>query len=160
MRPNIARTAAVLTLCLGLAVPAAAEVEIQVKAEKEIEMVSDEGVPTIERVAADRVVPGDEVIYTISYRNESEEPAENVRITNPIPDHLTFTGVDGGSERTAVTYSVDGLHYDVAENLTIVDALGTPRRAETSDFTHVRWTILEPLSPGEAGAVGFRAELQ
>ncbi|NNE44095.1 MAG: DUF11 domain-containing protein [Gemmatimonadetes bacterium] len=158
---NVARATIALTLCLMLATAAAAEVEILVKAEKEIELISPEGVAVTERVEADRVIPGDEVIYTIAYTNRSEEPAENVRITNPIPEHLIFTQVDeSGSAKTAVTYSVDGVHYDAPENLTIVDALGNARRAEATDFTHVRWTILEPLSPGEAGTVGFRAELQ
>jgi uncharacterized repeat protein (TIGR01451 family) len=160
MRLVPALAAAVFALGLQ-ALPASAEVEIEVRAQKETEVVTEDGETRVERVEADRVIPGDEVVYTITFRNKGEEPAENVRITNPIPEQLVLKEAMNGEGRTDVAFSVDGgAHYDAPDNLQIVDALGNARPAAPSDFTHIRWTILQPLSPGETGAVGFRAELQ
>lgn len=141
--------------------PASAEVEVTVRAQKEVVVMRPDGEKEIQRVEAERAVPGDEVIFTIAYRNGSEEAAENVKITNPVPEHMLCRNVETGDGSCEVTFSIDGgAHYDARENLRIVDAAGNVRPAEASDYTHIRWTFLEPLGPGQSGTVGFRAELQ
>jgi uncharacterized repeat protein (TIGR01451 family) len=113
------------------------------------------------RVEAGKVVPGDEVIYTITFANRGTEPAADVVITNPVPEHMIFTRVEETPRGAVVSMSADGgSRYDAPRNLTVTDAKGQTRPAQESDFTHVRWTFRNPLEPGEAGSVSFRAQLQ
>jgi uncharacterized repeat protein (TIGR01451 family) len=128
-------------------------------AEEEIRTVNDKGETEIVRVAAEKVTPGDEIIYIIHYRNESAVPAAAVVITNPVPEHMTCRRVEDASAR--VTYSVDGgASFDTAENLTVAGPEGEARPATPADFTHIRWTLTEPVGPGGEGTVSFRAVLQ
>ena len=45
----------------------------------------DAGATQRELVEATTVVPGDSVVYTITFENVGDQAAENVRITNPVP---------------------------------------------------------------------------
>ena len=100
------------------------------------------------------------MIYTVQYTNSGDDPASDVVITNPVPEHMTCMGIEE-IELARITVSVDGGEtFDLPENLTVVEADGTERPAETADVTHIRWSFTEPLPPGAAGAVAFRAVLQ
>jgi uncharacterized repeat protein (TIGR01451 family) len=145
----------------GAALAAATGIELRTVAETDVTVVDAEGKERTERVAAATVIPGDEVIYTVYYSNRSEEAADDVVITNPVPNHMIVREIDDGMRGALVTVSIDGgRHYDVPQNLTVTDAAGNVRRAEASDYTHVRWTLHEPLAPGDEGSVSFRAQLQ
>lgn len=104
-----------------------------------------------------RVVPGDDVIYVISYSNKGENEATDVVIDNPIPDELTFVD-DGKTPATSV--SVDnGKTFGALDALFVLGADGEPRPARTDDVTNLRW-VLDRLAPGTAGAVSFRARVK
>ena len=61
----------------------------------------------------------------------------------------------------SITYSVDGGgSFDVVGKLTVKDEKGDERAAVPADFTHIRWTITEPIDPGDTGTVSFRAVLE
>ncbi|MBW2279320.1 MAG: DUF11 domain-containing protein [Deltaproteobacteria bacterium] len=134
-------------------------VELEAKAELEVEVVNEDGEKTIQRVPAVKVMPGEVVVYTITARNVGEEPATNVVITDPVPEHMDYTGsVTGDGAR--VTFSVDGgKTYDVASALT-VPVGGGSKPAPPEDYTHIRWTFNDALEPGSAHSVEFRARLQ
>jgi uncharacterized repeat protein (TIGR01451 family) len=151
----------VTVLVLFLAGAAHASVELNAVAMTEITTTNQAGQEVTTRVQAGKVVPGDEVIYTINFVNHGTEPAADVVITNPIPEHMVFTQVEDSPRAAAVSMSPDGGSlYDSPRNLTVTDAKGQPRPAKAADFTHVRWTFQEPLEPGAEGIVSFRAQLQ
>ena len=151
----------VTVLVLFLAGAAHATVELNTVAQTEITRINQAGQEVTTLVPADKVVPGDEVIYTIKFVNRGTEPAADVVITNPIPDHMVFTKVEDSPRAATVSMSADGgERYDSPRNLTVTDAKGQPRPAKTSDFTHVRWVFQEPLEPGAEGSVSFRALLK
>ncbi len=52
--------------------------------QKEEVTVTDTGATERKLVPADTVVPGDDVVYTITFTNVSDETADNTVITNPI----------------------------------------------------------------------------
>jgi uncharacterized repeat protein (TIGR01451 family) len=107
------------------------------------------------------VVPGDQVIYTISCANHGTEAAENVLITNPIPEHMRYVPRTAETEGAAVLFSVDGGNtYGAPEDLVVDDGHGGPRRALAADYTHIRWSIAKPLAPDEITRVAFRAILE
>src|SRR3569832_617612 len=105
------------------------------------------------------VTPGDEVIYTITYANKSEDVATNVVITNPIPAHMNYENGSAQGTNSQIEFSVDGSHFATPDKLTVtVD--GRTRHAQPEDYTHVRWTLAEPLSPGQQGQLSYRAVLE
>jgi len=136
-------------------------IELRMLAEQEIEVINAEGVKEVKRIEAARVVPGDEVIYTIHYMNVGKESADSVVITNPVPSHMMYKDGSASGEGTAITFSVDGgKTYASPENLKVLDSEGKERRAKASDYTHARWTFMESLLPETGGYVSFRAILK
>jgi len=136
-------------------------IELEAVAEQEKAAINDKGEKVITRVPVARVVPGDEVIYTLNYTNIGEEPADNVVITDPVPEHMVYTEGSAKGADTVITFSVDkGKTYDLPAVLTVVGADGKERPAKGSDYTHIKWTLQRALAPGEKGRASFRARLE
>ena len=157
------RNLAVIALAALLFAPQAwaqgKHIELDAKVEREIEVVDESGQKTIKREKAATVMPGEVVVYTITARNVGQEPATKVVITDPIPEHMDYTGSVKG-ERTRITFSVDGgKTYDVATALMVPDGKGE-KPAKPEDYTHIRWQLNDALEPGSAHSVEFRARLQ
>jgi len=136
-------------------------IELKTIAEQELVVTRPDGTQETKRVQAERVVPGDEVIYTIRYQNVGKDPAEAVAITNPVPEHMEFRRVlDDIPEHAELTFSIDGgATFDQPAKLMVATDDGS-RRARPDEYSHVRWTLREPLPPGASGQVSFRARLQ
>jgi len=144
--------------------PAGGGVQLVNAAQKEVE-VDEAGRKVRKLVDLGKMVPGDEVVYTISYVNKGSRPAERVVVVNPVPQHTKFRAgsVEGAS--TEIAYSADGgKTYAAPDRLTVAtrDAKGTPatRPAVAADITHIRWTLKEPLPAGASGQVRFRAVIE
>lgn len=144
------------------AVQAANEnIRFESMAELEVEQVNAQGEKVLARQPAVLVVPGTIVVYTNRFENQGKEPAEKLRITNPIPQNMEFLAGSSLPEDATIVYSVDaGQTFDVPGALFITEADGTRRPAEARDYTHIRWTLNKPLPPGTAGFVEFRARLK
>jgi uncharacterized repeat protein (TIGR01451 family) len=155
-------TAALLILVASDATAAAGDaLVLTVVAEVEIKTINEAGEPDVARIEAARVVPGDEVIYTISCENVGSEKAENVLITNPIPEHMRYVRRTAESDGSTVLFSVDGGRtFGAPEDLVVPDSEGSERRAVESDYTHIRWTLDAPLAPDEIRQVAYRAILE
>ena len=127
--------------------------------QKEEVTVNDSGETERRLVSADTVLPGDDVVYTITFTNVSDEKAENVIITNPISENLTYIEGSAFAPGTLIEFSVDGGNsFAAAAELTVADN-GAERPAEPDDFTHVRWTMQNELDAGAQGMARFRARL-
>jgi uncharacterized repeat protein (TIGR01451 family) len=136
-------------------------IELEVVASQEKEVINDRGEKEIMRIPVTRVVPGDEVIYTLNYTNIGKEPADSVIITDPVPEHMIYAEESAEGVDTAITFSVDkGTTYDFPAVLTVVGTDGKERPAKGSDYTHIKWTLKRSLAPGETGRVSFRARLE
>jgi uncharacterized repeat protein (TIGR01451 family) len=134
--------------------------ELRTVAEIERTVTTPEGETQVVRTDAGRVTPGTEVIYSVFYTNSGDAPAEDVVITNPVPEHMVCVAIEPDA-RSQVTVSVDGgAQFDSVETLHVVDESGRARPAEVGDCTHIRWNFSEPLAPGSEGVVSFRAVLQ
>ena len=70
--------------------------------------VDDNGERQTRLVDASKVVPGDEVIYTVTFANTSDEPAGNVVITNPLADEMTYVVGSAFGPGSDIVFSVDG----------------------------------------------------
>lgn len=132
---------------------------VRTTVQKEEVVVNDAGETERRLVPAETVVPGDDVVYTITFTNISDEAAENVVITNPISEDLTYVAGSAFGPGTVIEFSVDGGRtFGAAAELVV----GTPegrRPAGVDDFTHVRWTMESALAVGAQGLARFRARL-
>lgn len=159
---GIVRTArwalgAAALLCFG-AVQAAGELVLNNEVFHEIEVQTEDDRTERRQVPVTRVIPGTEVIYVINFRNEGDQPLENVAITNPIPEQLSYVQAADASPVTEVSVD-DGAQYGELGELTVPGPDGEPRAAEPVDVTHLRW-IVPVLAPGAEGAVSFKARVR
>ncbi|MFO7982451.1 MAG: hypothetical protein R6V08_03275 [Desulfuromonadales bacterium] len=157
-------TALVFLLLSGLALPALAQNEsVQIRSSALVEktVVNEEGEKELTLQPADKVLPGEEVIFLNTYVNNGEAPADDVTINNSIPEHMIYVGGSARGEGTEITYSVDGGQtFGPLLELTVTEEDGTERPAASVDVTHIRWTRTGPLPAGEEAEVQFRARLK
>lgn len=128
--------------------------------QKEVVVETPEGNSETTLADADSVVPGERVIYTITFLNVGEEPAENVVITNPIADSLVYVAGSASGDGMRVEFSIDGgSAFAPASELRVIDN-GIERPATTKDYTHVRWVMQNELAAGGEGKASFAAVLE
>ncbi len=109
-------------------------------------------------VPADRVVPGDEVFYTLEIRNTGPLPLPPPTVDFAIPEHMRYVANSAVGAGAEVSYSVDGGQtFDRPENLTIVVVGADPRPAAPADYTHIRWRLKHPLQAKAMALARFRA---
>jgi uncharacterized repeat protein (TIGR01451 family) len=136
-------------------------IELITVAEIEIEDFNEEGQKEIKRVPSVKVIPGEEVIYTIYYSNNGQKMTDNIVITNPLPEHVRYKDSSAAGDGTAIVFSVDdGKTFDVPENLKVQDATGKEFPAIASDYTHIRWVLQSSLPLNAKGQVSFRTILE
>jgi len=100
-----------------------------------------------------RVIPGDTLVFVLTYENTGAEPAENFAVTNPMPEAVVFVeAMDSGA-----VYSVDGgITFGALTDLRVASDGGVERDAQPVDVTHIRWTLAEPIAAGASGQLRFR----
>ena len=81
------------------------KVNISITAEKEV-IVTENGKKVKKLVEAKDVVPGEEIIYTLSYNNAGSEAAINVVISDPIPTGTSYIP-GSASAMGELTFSID-----------------------------------------------------
>lgn len=99
------------------------------------------------------VLPGDQLVFVVRYKNTGVQPASKFSVTNPIPRAVAFSGTADGTE----VVSVDGgKTWGFLSQLKISKADGTLRPALPGDVTHVKWNLNQTLAAGSAGKLVFR----
>ena len=127
--------------------------------QKEQITTNEAGEQKRELVAASTVVPGDSVVYTIMFENVSSESAEQVTITNPVPQNLTYEVGSAFGPGAVIEFSADGgATYGSADELTVAEN-DEVRAAQPEDYTHIRWVMQDDLAVGAQGIARFRARL-
>jgi len=136
---------------------------IQLTSNAEVEVIKTDatGKQSIKRELATEVVPGKDVIYTLTFENIGTTPGNDIVINNPIPEHTVYkTGSASGTD-TQISFSVDdGQNFSAPEQLTVTGADGNTRTAKASEYTTIRWQYTKPLQPGKKSSVEFRVVLQ
>jgi uncharacterized repeat protein (TIGR01451 family) len=130
-------------------------------AETEEEKKNAQGVVEKVRMPLDKAPPGTEVIYTTTFTNNGSKLANNIAITNPVPQNTTYVGASAFGDNTDVTFSIDGgKTYAAADKLRVKTPEGRERAALPTDYTHIRWTYRGDLAPAKTGTAGFRAVIR
>lgn len=145
---------AISTLWFALApvTPALAEGLVTLEGDvKVVRQVEENGTARTIEEEPSKVVPGDRLIFTTSYANDTGETVDDFVITNPLPDAVALAS-DGEFD-----VSIDGgKTYAPLDTLVVADGSGNSRGAELTDVTHIRWT-LPTLAPGAQGKVTYFA---
>jgi uncharacterized repeat protein (TIGR01451 family) len=141
-----------LATLAGAQAPASA---LEIRSIAEVESRSAEGVKL---VPANRVVPGDRVLYTLEVRNAAAAPVDAPSISYAIPEHMRYVADSAVGPGAAVSYSVDGgRSFERAENLKVQESDGRLRPAVAADYTDIRWQLKNSLKPNSVAFVRFRA---
>ena len=129
--------------------------------EKVVVTQSPDGTTTQQLLPAAAVVPGDEVVYTVTFKNAGSRTADNVRITNPIPSNMQYVADTAFGPGSEVLYSIDGgATFWRPSELFVTTSDGVRRQAVASDYTHIRWVLKAPLAAGAEGFARFRATVR
>jgi len=127
-------------------------------AETEKEVVNDKGEKSKVLVPAGKIVPGTEVIWTVTANNICKQPSDKVTINNPVPEHTTLVPNSAFGPGSDVTYSVDGQKFAPSAQLTVLEN-GATRPARADEYKHIRWVFKDALQPGASAFARFRAVL-
>ena len=129
--------------------------------EKEVEVIDEKGNRVIRHVAPEQVLPGDVVLYTISYSNKGSEEATDIVIVNPVPEHLLYSDNSARGVQTRITFSIDGgSQFAAPEALMVSTPDGESRGATAADYTHIRWILKGALPPEASGEVQYKASVK
>jgi uncharacterized repeat protein (TIGR01451 family) len=134
-------------------------IELKNTVEVEQEYVNEQGQKAQRLVPAAKVVPGDEVVYTITAKNVCDQPVDDIVIANPIPEHMTYVANSAIGPGTDIEYSLDAQTYAPAEQLTVTEADGNTRPARADEYRAIRWTFKNSFAPGATAFVRYRALL-
>lgn len=140
--------------------PKAGCIELKSVAETEESYTDANGQPAVRRVPAAKVVPGTQVIWTLSATNVCSNAADKVFIDNPVPEHMSLLADSVRGAGADVSYSLNGKSFGQPESLQVTAADGTTRQARSDEYTHIRWTFRNSIGPGQLAAASFRATVR
>ena len=116
-----------------------------------------DGTTSVTLVPAKKAVPGDHMVFVLTYRNTGRQPIGGLVLDNPVPRGIAYRGPAVNSPAPEV--SVDGRTFGALATLRV----GTPagaRAASPDDVTAVRWRLAAPLAAGAQGQFAFQAVLR
>jgi len=144
----------------GTAVAAQGSIEIKTEVKK-VEITTVYGKKKVREVEAKTVVPGDELLYTVFFKNIDRVAVDNISITDPIPKGTVYKDGSAFGAGTDITFSINGgKSYAAADELTVTNSKGETRRAQAADYTNISWVFKPKLAPGKTGTVQFRVILK
>ena len=161
MNIGVRRFFAVALVACGFAAPALAQegcIALKSVAEIEKETVDANGAKSKQLVPAGRVIPGTEVVWTVTASNICQQPSDKVTISNAVPEHMTLVANSAVGPGSDITYSLDGKTFAKGGELT-VSADGGTRPARADEYKPIRWEFKDSLAPGASAFASFRAVL-
>ncbi len=103
------------------------------------------------------VIPGDNLVFVLKYKNVGSTPATDFSVTNPLPKAVAFNGTSDGTEIVSID---GGKNWGPLSALKYTRADGEVRPALMSDVTHIKWKFNRALSVGSEGKLVFRGTVK
>jgi uncharacterized repeat protein (TIGR01451 family) len=135
-------------------------IALKTVAEVEENYTNEKGEPATRLVAPLKVVPGREVVWTLTATNVCDKPAEHVSIDNPVPEHMVYVAGSAFGAGTDVLFSLDGHSFAPADALAVHEAAGNSRPARAEEYTAIRWSLKNALAPGAVAIARYRASVK
>lgn len=141
------------TLPANPAAEAAPKVTLNLSADKQVMKQDDRGQPIatwqpMGKQAATK--PGETLRFQLLSKNEGKAPAKTVVLTQPIPKGTQYVLKTATSSQPAdITYSIDGGNQFVAQpkvKETLPNGQIVEKPAPAIAYTHVQWTLKQPLA--------------
>jgi len=138
---------------IGVSAHAATPLQLSSDVFVEKQVVRADGSRTVVLEKPKLVLPGDNLVFVVKYRNTGTATASNFVVTNPLPAAVAFNGTSDGLE----VVSIDGGNkWGVLSTLRVKQADGVIRAADRRDVTHIKWNLNQPLTAGAEGKLIFR----
>ncbi len=147
----------------GLAIASAMALPISVAHAAPIQLSSDifvekeekraDGKSSVKLAPPKVILPGDQLVFVVNYKNTGTLPATGFTVTNPIPNAIAFSGTSDGAEQVSID---GGKSWGKLSQLRIKTANGGTRPALMTDVTHIKWNVSQPLAAGSTGKLIFR----
>lgn len=138
---------------IGVSIQAATPLQLSSDVFVEKQVVRADGSRTVVLEKPKLVLPGDNLVFVVKYRNTGTATASNFVVTNPLPSAVAFNGTSDGLE----VVSIDGGRvWGTLSALRVKQADGNVRAAERRDVTHIKWNLNQPLTAGAEGKLIFR----
>jgi len=154
MKMVIATFIAVLSVVLGgMSASAATPLELKSDVFVERQIVRNDGSNTVILEKPNLVTPGDNLVFVVRYKNVGASTAKNFVVTNPLPAAVAFNGTTDGSEVVSIN---GGKSWGTLGTLRVANVNGTTRPAVSTDVTHIKWNLNQPLTAGAEGKLIFR----
>ena len=155
------RSTIIAALMLGsVALPAMAQEFTAVSTiDRIVTTQAEDGSVRLDYVEAQRVTPGENLLYKLTYDNASEDAADNVSLVMNVPAEVIYSenSAKAGATTAVIAFSTDdGVSFAPRGALT-VSVGGEPRPASSEDITNIRLTFPEAITPGSVGTVSFEA---
>ncbi len=135
---------------LAVVAPGAIALDSSIKLDK---ITTANGQTTHEFVAPQKVVPGNHLLFVTQYRNVSDKPVDNFVVTNPVPTPVALEGGQADNFEVSVN---GGKSWGKLAQLTVAKPGASPRAAQESDVTTVRW-VIPVIAPGASGTLQYHA---
>ena len=116
-----------------------------------------DGTAIVEFERADRVQPGDALVYKLNYTNGTADTIQNAKLVMAVPAEVIYNENSAAGENTSVAFSTDGGQSFFPRGELTVSSDGAPRAATSDDITHIRWSFSGEIVAGEAGTVTYGA---
>jgi uncharacterized repeat protein (TIGR01451 family) len=162
LKGSVIRMLSVALCGIGISYAASGQATSQalvVKAVAEVETRAVQNGRDIVKLApANRVVPGDQVIYTLEIRNAGPTAVHDPVVTYAVPSHMMYVADSATGPGAEVRFSLDSGHFfDRPDNLHVSDTEGHSRPAKPGEYTHIRWKLKNTLKPNSVAFARFRA---
>jgi uncharacterized repeat protein (TIGR01451 family) len=166
MKINVPRGSSMIkniTLALSLALmsfSASAEVTLTNTVFEVITITAKDGSQQDQWQQPDKILPGERVGYQIEVNNKGTEPAADIVIANPIPEHTVYIQDSAKGLNTKIEFSVDnGKTFALPAEL-FIEKNGKRVQAVSEDFTQVRWKLNKPLAVGASSTVQYIVKIK
>lgn len=152
-----------ITLALSLSLMsliASAEVTLTNTVFEVVSITNKDGSKQDQWQQPDKLLPGERVGYQVEVINKGTEPAADIVIANPIPEHTVYILDSAKGLNTTIEFSVDnGKTFALPAQL-FMEKDGKRVQAQAADFTQVRWKLNQPLAAGASSTVQYIVKIK
>ena len=128
---------------------------------KQVIKKDKDGNITYNYIGAELALPGDVMMYVITFENIGKAPADGIVINDPVPNNSKYRMGSAAGKNTTITYSIDdGKNFSNPEDLVVKDKDGKEWTAKPESYTHIRWFYNKSLASGEKAEVSFKTQIK